>query len=239
MGSVEDNLKRLATTFTVRDIMIPVVDLVCATGESEAALISSRYPDFTIIPIRVDGTLGTYFDRHSRHTSRIELQDLISDGTGLLDLIGIFESRQFAFVLGHRQIEGYVHFSDLNHHLVKLTVYMLLEALERFALNALGPSLTNEYLCKELGQPRFQQVEQFYKRAGDAGHSLVNYLNISDLLRLASKAGTIQIEENVIKTMKSARDGAAHVLENLVFKYEDVNSLARVKRECLRILGSA
>lgn len=34
-------------------------------------------------------------------------------------------------------------------------------------------------------------------------------------------------------------DGAAHVSENLVSSYDDVTSLANVKRECLRVLGAS
>jgi hypothetical protein len=62
-------------------------------------------------------------------------------------------------------------------------------------------------------------------------------VNISDILKLAVKAGTIQLDDQVIKIMKETRDGSAHPLENLVAEYGDVKKLAEVKRECLRILG--
>lgn len=61
------------------------------------------------------------------------MNDLISDGTKLLDLVEFLEEREVAFVLSHRHIDGYVHFSDFNHHLVKLTFYVILEAAERLA----------------------------------------------------------------------------------------------------------
>ena len=76
-------------------------------------------------------------------------------------------------------------------------------------------------------------------KRGEAARSLVSYLNISDVLRLAAKAGPIYVEEGFIKAMKGVRDGAAHVLENLVSSYDDVTRLANVKRECLRVLGTA
>jgi hypothetical protein len=46
------------------------------------------------------------------------------------------------------------------------------------------------------------------------------------------------VDEQVIKDMKRMRDGAAHVLENLVAGYNDVQKLAIVRRECLRVLGA-
>jgi hypothetical protein len=54
---------------------------------------------------------------------------------------------------------------------------------------------------------------------------------------LAVKAGTIQLEDNVINTIKDTRNGAAHASENIVADFESVKKLATVKRECLRILG--
>jgi len=64
------------------------------------------------------------------------LHDLISDGTSLLDLVEILEDHKFSFVLRHREIAGYAHFSELNHHVVKLAFYVILEALERQALGS-------------------------------------------------------------------------------------------------------
>ena len=190
-----------------------------------------------MIPIRLNGRLTGYFERDSHIASQIALNDLISDGTSLLDLVETFEDREFSFVLSHRQISGYVHYSDLNHHLLKLSFYVILEALERQVLSSIRRNDDREYLSKNLDPSRFAQIAQQYKRDGDAARSLFNYLNISDILRLAVKAGTIQIDDDVIKAMKKARDEAAHASENIVADYHAISRLATVKRECLRILG--
>jgi hypothetical protein len=122
---------------------------------------------------------------------------------------------------------------------VKLTFYVILEAVERLALDSVRPVKgSDEYLRRNLPPQRFQQIERQYKRAGDAARSFFNYLNIADLLRLAIKEGSIRVDEHVIKDMKRMRDGAAHVLENLVADYDDVQKLANVRRECLRVLGT-
>jgi hypothetical protein len=237
MPTLEQTLKRLATTFTVRDIMIPESGLVCAGDEIEAAQVSKDNPDFNVIPIRHKRKLTGYFERDSHTTSQIVLNDLISDGTSLLDLVETLEDREFSFVLSHRQISGYVHYSDLNHHLLKLSFYVILEELERQVLSSIRQIDDREYLSKNLDPNRFAQIAQQYKRDGDAARSLFNYLNISDILRLAVKAGTIQIDDDIIKAVKKARDDAAHASENIVADYHAVSRLAKVKRECLRILG--
>jgi hypothetical protein len=123
--------------------------------------------------------------------------------------------------------------------LVKLTFYVVLEAIERMALNSIRGRDDRESLKRDLDPLRFKQIEDAYKRAGQAARSLVSYLNVSDLLRLAGKDGTIHIEDKVIKEMKTVRDGSAHVSENLVSTYADVQRLGRVKKECLRVLGSS
>jgi hypothetical protein len=64
-------------------------------------------------------------------------------------------------------------------------------------------------------------------------------LNIADILRLATKAGTMRLDDDVIKAIKDVRDRASHAKENIVDDYACVKRLATVKRECLRILGEA
>jgi len=99
--------------------------LVCAEDEKQAARVSDANPDFNVIPIRQDRNLTGYFERSSRSTKTITPNDLIADGTRLFDLVDILEKREFSFVLSSERTDGYgyVHFSDFNHHLVKLTFY--------------------------------------------------------------------------------------------------------------------
>ena len=239
MPTIEETLKRLAITFTAKDIMIPEKGLTCANNEVDAAGLSQDNLDFNVIPIRQNTRLAGYFLRDSRTTKQIVLNDLISDGTSLLDIVEILEDREFSFVLSHREIAGYVHFSDLNHHLVKLALYVIFEALERQALISIPRTNDREYLRNNLDPGRFAQIENKYKRDGDAARSLFNYLNIADILRLANKAGTIQLDDEVISTVKDVRDKASHAIENIVVDHPSVKRLATVKRECLRILGES
>ena len=146
MPTLEETLKRLAITFTVSDIMVPATGLICAGDDIDAARVSKDNPDFNVIPIRHKGKLTGYFERDSHTTSQIALSDLISDGTSLLDLVGTFEDREFSFVSSDRQISGYVHYSDLNHHLLKLSFYVILEALERQVLSSIRRNDDREYL---------------------------------------------------------------------------------------------
>ncbi len=51
------------------------------------------------------------------------------------------------------------------------------------SLSPIHSSDEREYLSRNLDPPRFKQIEDQYKQAGDATRSLFNYLNISDILK--------------------------------------------------------
>jgi len=240
MPTLDDTLKRLATTFTVKDIMVPSCRLVCADSEEQARVVSEAYPDFNVIPIRREGKITAYFERNARTTTAFTPSDLISDGTKLFDLIEILEHREFVFVLSSEKGDGYgyVHFSDLNHHLVKLTYYVLLAALERLTLESIKGRDDRDSLKSYLNPGRFNYIERKYKDAGEAARSFVSYLNIRELLGLAALAGTIHVEDQLAKAMLSARDGASHASKNLVSSHGEVKELVKVKKECQRVLGA-
>jgi hypothetical protein len=212
--------------------------LVSASNSDDAARVSKEHPDFNVIPIRREGLLTGYFERDGEVVKEISVDDLTSDGTSLIDLVEILEDRDFAFVLGERKIRGYVHYSDLNHSLIKLTFYVLCEAVERVAFNVITQAGGDACVRKKLDPVRLSQVEGSQSRSGDAARNLLSFLNIADMLRIGQALGRLSIEEHVVKEIKTVRDGAAHVSDEFITSKADVRRLNSVKRECLRILGS-
>ena len=235
-NSVTEALRRLTTTFTVKEIMTPTPRLKTGGDAESAAAVSASHPDFTIIPIRKDGALCAYFDRDSHETKPISVDDLISDGTTLIELIEVLRARDFSFVLANRRITGYVHNSDLNHQLVKWTFYVMLEAVERLALDSLRIEDETSYLGGRLGPERLNQVVHIYKRAGDKGRSLLTYLNIADILTLAAQDGALSVNASSIRLMRRIRNWTTHPFD--LPADTGVEELAAVKNECLRLLGA-
>src|SRR5438045_6480743 len=108
-SDVTNALKHLTTTFTVKDIMTSKSRLICAVDDEAAAEVSAAYPDFSVIPIMKDGELTAFFERDTKRLRPIEVGDLVSEGTTILNLVNILEGRAFSFVLTHQRIDGYVH----------------------------------------------------------------------------------------------------------------------------------
>lgn len=239
--SLYQTLQRLALTFAVRDLMVPTADLTCAPREKDAPTVSAEHPDFNIIPIKRGEQIAGYYERDSAETKPVTVRDLISDGTSILDLVTILEQRPFCFVLAHVRIAGYVHFSDLNNPLVKLTLYTIIEALERHTLATIGPSIDEDYLGQWLGKKRFRSIKRQLERVKkkEANRSWADFLNIEDVLRLAVRAGKIRLDEQLIKAIKRMRDRVAHQINPLVKGRRDVIELAQITRRCVELLGSA
>lgn len=239
--SLEQTLQRLAMSFAVRDIMIPTENLTCAPREKDAPAMSAEHPDFNVIPIKQGKKITGYYDRDSGEIKQTTLLDLTSDGTSILDLMTILKERPFCFVLDHARIAGYVHFSDLNNHLVKLTLYTIIQALESHALATLGSSIDEEYLRQWLGKKRFEKIKYQFERAKvkEANRSWTDFLNIEDILRLAVKARNIHLEEHMIKAIKRVRDKVAHQVNPLIRKQQDATELSQVTCRCVELLNTA
>jgi len=115
---ISETLRRLTTTFTVRDIMIPKENLVRADNLSEAQHKLEINSDYDLIPIQLASEIKAFAHRSNPQKIKyIDLRELISDSTSLLELVDILEHRDFCFVLSGKNVSGYIHFSDLNNQL--------------------------------------------------------------------------------------------------------------------------
>lgn len=164
--------------------------------------------------------------------------DLISDGTGILDLLSTLEKRPFCFVLEHAQIAGYVHFSDLNHPFVKLALYTIIEATESSALAMVSKVLDDQNLARLLGKRRFTRIKRRLETAQkkDADRSWADFLNIEDTLRIAVKENKIHLNEQEIKAITRMRNKVSHQGTPLVKDYKGAIELARIANRCVRLL---
>jgi hypothetical protein len=238
MTVLEQTLRRLGVSFTVRDIMVPKERLVCASAEADAPRISEQYPDYNVIPIRDRELLVAFYDRDAKSTRSITFQDLVAGDTSVTDLVEILSTREFCFVLVGNRIGGYVHFSDLNNPIVKLAFYVVLEAFERHLLALISP-VSEKELLRILGLSALNRIQEKMRkaRANDANLGLESFLCLHQILTLAADKGKLALGGNQRERINRFRNSVAHAGKLLVENHGDVRTLAEAKRNCIGVLN--
>jgi hypothetical protein len=236
----EQTLQRLGLSFTVRDIMIPKEHLVSASANAEAPAISKQYPDYNIIPILDEGALVAFYERDKKASRPITVQDLVGSDTSIMDLVEVLSNREFCFALVGNEIGGYVHFSDLNNPLVKLTFYVIFEAFERHLLTAISP-LTEPGIEHVLGTKRLIRIRREMRKAqaDRANLSLENFLFLPEILRIAVAKRKLSPDKKRDECIRMFRNRVSHAGWLLIQKHGDVKTLIEAKKNCLAVLTGA
>jgi len=231
-------LCQLATTFTVRDIMVEKKELVCASSQSDAQQLLTQHPEFDIIPLPATGPITDYVRRDEQEVRKIDLIDLISDGTNLLDIPHLMGKRDFFFVLSSNIIVGFVHFSDLNKSLMKLPFFVLFEAVERYLWRLVSSRLNEADLPKVLDASRVETLKQrkakAQKKDVDVGWS--GLLSFDEILKFAIHYRIIQIAPTEQETLANMRNRVVHTDKLLVEAHKDTAKLVKTHELCQEIL---
>jgi hypothetical protein len=240
MSEIDQTLQRLGVSFTVRDIMVPKERLVCVTVEADAPQTSERNPDYNVIPIEDNGALKSLYERDSQKPRPIAIQDLVGSDTSIMDLVEILSSREFCFALVGNEIGGYVHFSDLNNPLVKLTFYVVFEAVERHLLAAIHP-VTEQAIEQDLGLGQLNRIRKEVQKAQTdrANLSLENFLYLPQILGIAVAEHKLLLDNNQIQSIRMFRNRVSHAGWPLIQKHGDVKTLIEAKKICLDVLNGA
>lgn len=229
---------RLAQTYTVSDIMVPMEKLTYASSEAKAREKLELKPDFDVIPIERGGTLCAYLERGSDHSRHILLPDIICDTTSILDLVDILEHRKYCFIMISNRIAGYIHFSDLNNHLVKLPYFIILEAVERHLLEKIFPLITEDTLEKMLPE-KFEAIKERMRHQKNEGAELdwVSLLFFDEIVRCSCYLEMVQLEQEEIDTISKARNCVYHARRVFVGSHKDIKRLAKARRICISLLA--
>ncbi len=133
-------------------------DLRLVDDELEARRFFEEQEDYDYTASPKRGRITTYYKRGEDKGHPLRQEDLLSDGTGLLDLLDLLAVRNFFFVLSSNRMCGFVHFSDLNDELVKLPLFVLLAAVERRLWRKVREGLTEAELGSALVPERLDEV---------------------------------------------------------------------------------
>lgn len=235
---VSDTLRQLGASFTVRDIMVPCEDFVLIDSESKAQCFFDKYEDFDYTASRTRGQITTYYKRGEPEGFDLGQEDLLSDGTSLLDLLDLMVGREFFFVLSANRVCGFVHFSDLNHELVKLPLFVLLAAVESRLWSYVKEGLTEGDVEFVMDPARFDQVVRRLKEARERNvdREWGGLLHFGEILELARFRDLIWISADDRCQLTKARNRVAHHDQLLVERHEDVRELARIRNLCRELM---
>jgi hypothetical protein len=237
-NKVSETLRQLGKSFTVRDIMIPYEDFVLIEDESEANRFFDEYDDFDYTASLTRGEITTYYKRGVPGSFELSQEDLLSDGTSLLELLNLMVSRDFFFVLSANRICGFVHFSDLNHQLVKLPLFVLLAAVESHLWPQVREGLTEADVEMVMSPERFDEVRCRLRRAKerDVNIGWEGLLYFGEILELASNFGLIGMSADNRNRLHSWRNRIAHHNRLLVENHDDVRELASIRNLCEKVM---
>lgn len=249
-ATIEQTLRRLASQFTVRDIMVPVDKLVIAKTPENAYHLIEKHDDYNLIPIETEGKITGYIERNNLDLKLINLDVVVGIGCSIIDIVDVFSERQFCFVLGKWGIEGYIHFSDLNHHLVDLPFYILLQAVESHVISLIRShhevddlhkfesDLHKVFDKKNTNIVRTIVGKFKTNKLNDANRLLLNEMNFDKMLDFASHFGLLELKDEEIMELYKVRNSLAHITERLVQTHDDVKRLVWTTRQCQKILLS-
>ena len=224
--------------FTALHVMTSVDELVDATDQAGARAIREQR-GFEIVPRVESGAICGFWDAETGEAHQpVELRHVVASDLNLFGLIAVLRERRFTFVLVGDRVAGYIHYSDLNHSVVKVPLYILFEAVERRALRwTRGADIAA--IEAALGAPEASRVaKQLHRRRADAADlSPAGQLGFGDLLRLAGHCGWPAVAGLPLPRLVGHRNRVAHAGENLVRRHEQVWALEQTVADLVRLAG--
>jgi hypothetical protein len=220
--------------------MIPVDQLSCARDLDSARHQLEKHPEFDIIPIRHGERIVAFLQRGSDEIKPLQLSDVISEGTSILDLVDCLGDKRHFFIIARRTVVGFVHFSDLNDPVVKLPFFVLLEAVERHVADSVRALVNDDNIASLLDDPkrRTQVSQKMAKmREQQADRDWVTLLYFKEILVAASRLHKLDLPGKDIDLLSKVRTLVCHAAtEPLVEKHDQVKRLTRARRICAKLL---
>jgi len=228
-------IERFLELISAEDIMTEVGKLKRADDLKNAGNLFSQYD---VVPYPKKGPITGYHYLKSRALIEIEIKNLISKGTNIIELIKILKEKQFCFVLSGTEINGYIHFSDLNKSITKIPLFVLFQAVERRLWNKLKTKINEDdlkkvFITKEAD--RFIKSKAFNVRR-NINIGWTGIFTFPYILRLARFYGQIDLSDSEIKILKEFRNKIAHSDKNMVRSFKEVTVLNDAINLCYSII---
>ncbi len=218
-------LKQLTDAFSVQDIMTNADELRRSDTLDDARNLFRAYD---VIPYPRRGKIEGFFRKDSDDIFPLEIENLISGGTSLLEIPKLIGKSRFHFVITSHAIGGYVHYSDLNKMAVKILLFALFQAVERRLWDAFNHRIT-ERDVHELFEDEAKGFidKQKQNAANNVDLGWTGVFSFPRILKIARFYGLLHLTDREIKLLKETRNNVAHSDQNLVGNLTDVVTLAQ------------
>jgi len=184
-------MQRLGETFTVRDVMVQLPDVVhVPIGDLDRAAALVETERFSVVPESEDDKTvpRVYCTVHPVNGDRViteeretTIADYIPDATPLAEAFLLFDEREWYLTLHANQVAGLITYWEFNRHEFRVQLYTMLslvEGLSRDILARDGCGVLDDrgihLLDDQLDQPR-QRFEQAKAKGG--GNRFVDELD--------------------------------------------------------------
>jgi hypothetical protein len=152
-------------------------------------------------------------ERGTTEVQTIRVNDLVTEGTSIIDAVDLLRRKRRFFVLVQNHIGGYVHFSDLNRPVVKLPFFVLLESVARRLFDNVGCLIQLETLKKFVEAKRLTDIVNKMQRLKEEKAELENWaalLFFPELLKSARALGKegLRGEHEAVTAQVAALDQA-------------------------------
>jgi hypothetical protein len=218
------------TAFKVSDIMTRTKDLRRADSLDDARKL---FHEYDVVPFPRTGDIKGFFQQDNAITNDLKPNHLVSDATDLLELPHLLAAHRFFFVIAGNRVVGYVHYSDLNKHVVVIPLFGLFRTVERLLWDRIRTRIEEADLLKVFSEREIKgflrKKRRLTKDNVDLGWSGV--FSFPGILKLARRYGAIHHRDDEIEILRKFRNKIAHADGDLVENYHDVELLSQITKE--------
>ncbi|WP_066304095.1 hypothetical protein [Bacillus sp. FJAT-29814] len=178
---------------------------------------------------------------------KFSADDLISDSTSLIDLLDIFQDKEFIFILERNSVSKIVTVADLQKQPIRMLAFSLISLLEMYLLSLIKGYYSNESWIPLLSESRLDMAKKLMEarmennealtlldntQLGDKGTIVQKTQELVDKLGFESKSQC----RDFFKKIEKLRNNTAHSQQKI---YHDNNEFIALILQIERVIKNS
>lgn len=165
-------------------------------------------------------------NRVEEHTRKIELENITSDSTPILELLNILSNNPYAFVVQKNKVVGIVTRADINKPIVRIYIFGIISLFEMHLNFWINQFYKDDSWKTQIQENRFQETEKIYESRKGNNDDLTllecaqlcdkrDVLNNTDEFRKQFEFSKNQFER-LLKDSEKIRNELAHSQNSII-----------------------